>query len=84
MGFEELLDTRGKDDVASPVGAWTRVECICNGDRITIKINGRIVNECYDVSPSVGKILLENEKNEIFFRNFEIRPLQQNPDEKVK
>ncbi len=74
-GFKELLDTRGKDDLASPRGEWTQVECICRGRRITIKINGTIVNEVYDVFPAAGKILLENEKNEIFFRNLEIRPL---------
>ena len=73
--FEELLDTRGKNDVASPLGQWTKVECTCDGNRITIKINGKIVNECYDVFPAFGKILLENEKNEIYFRNLEIRPL---------
>ncbi len=76
VGFKELLDTRGTDDVASPLGKWTQVECICNGDRITIKINGQTVNECYNVFPSAGRILLENEKNEIYFRNVEIRPLK--------
>ena len=75
-GFQELRDTRGRNDVASRLGEWTRVECICKGDRITIKINGITVNECYDVFPRAGKILLENEKNEIFFRNFELRPLE--------
>lgn len=78
-GFAELLDTRGKDDVASPLGEWTLVECICRGSRITIKINGTTVNECYDVYPSAGKILLENEQNEIYFRNLEIRPLENAP-----
>lgn len=73
-GFQELLDTRGKNDLASPPGEWTKVECICDGSRITIKINGKVVNECYDVFPTAGKILLENEKNEIYFRNLEIRP----------
>ena len=75
IGFQELLDTRGRDDVASPLGEWTKVECICEGSRITIKINGQTVNQCYDVYPTAGKILLENEKNEIYFRNLEIRPL---------
>ncbi|HIF32447.1 MAG TPA: DUF1080 domain-containing protein [Planctomycetes bacterium] len=74
-GFKELLDTRGRDDVASKLGQWTKVECICDGTRITIKINGKTVNECYDVFPTAGRILLENEMNEIYFRNFEIRPL---------
>ena len=33
--FKELLDTRGKDDVESPLGQWTKVECICAGKQIT-------------------------------------------------
>ena len=75
-GFKELLDTRGKNDVANPLGEWTKVECICHGGTITIKINGTTVNECYDVFPTAGHILLENERNEIYFRNLEIRPLE--------
>lgn len=75
VGFDERLDARGKDDVANPVGEWTRVDCICESDVITIQINGVTVNKCYDVFPSAGKILLENEGSEIFFRNFEIHAL---------
>jgi hypothetical protein len=74
--FKELRDTRGKDDVASPLGEWTKVECICRGDRITIKINGETVNECFDAVPNSGRILLQNESNEIYFRNVELRPLE--------
>lgn len=74
-GFRELLDTRGEKDVASPYGEWTRVECICWGDTITIKVNGETVNQVYDVQPSSGYILLENEQYEIFYRNFELKPV---------
>ena len=81
VGFEELRDTRGRHDVASPLGKWTLVECICRGDQITVKVNGTIVNQCYDVYPAAGHILLENEKNEIFFRNLKIQPL---PEEDSK
>jgi hypothetical protein len=74
-GFKEAIDTRGKDDVASPLGEWTRVECICAGKRITLKVNGTVVNEIYDVTPAAGKILLQSEGFEIFFRNVELHPL---------
>jgi len=73
--FKELIDTRGKDDIASPLGEWTKVEAICRGERITIKINGVVVNECFDVNPSSGQILLQSEGHEVFFRKMEIRPL---------
>ena len=80
VGFKELLDTHGKNDVASSLGEWTNVECICKDDRITVKINGQTVNGCYNIFPAAGRILLENEKNEIYFRNFEIRPLEMPAD----
>lgn len=73
--FKELIDTRGKDDVESPLGEWTKVECICAGPRITVKINDQTVNECYDVFPAAGKILLQSEGFEIYFRKFELHPL---------
>ncbi len=73
--FKERLDTRGKDDVASPLGQWTKVECICDGDRVTVKINGVTVNEAIDVWPTSGKVLLQNEGNEIYYRRFELHPL---------
>jgi hypothetical protein len=74
--FEELLDTRGREDIASPLGDWTKIECICAGSNITIKINGVTVNECFDAHPAAGKISLQAEGYEVFFRNIEIRPLE--------
>jgi len=78
--FEELIDARGEDDVASRLGEWTKVECLCAGPRITIKINGVTVNECFDARPAAGKILLQTEGHEVYFRNFELRPLPELAD----
>lgn len=74
--FKELIDTRGKDDVESPLGEWAKVEVIAAGKRLTIKINGQIVNECVAVNPAAGKILLQSEGFEVFFRTFELHPLK--------
>jgi Domain of Unknown Function (DUF1080) len=73
--FKEMIDTRGKNDVESPLGEWTRVECICEGNRITVSVNGSTVNECYDAFPRSGKILLQSEGFELFVRKFELQPL---------
>jgi len=73
--FEEKLDTRGKQDVASPLGQWTRVDVVCRGNRVTVKINGVTVNEALDVWPTYGKILLQNEGSEIYYRNWQLSPL---------
>jgi hypothetical protein len=74
--FKELLDTRGKNDVESPLGEWTRVECLCPGNRITVRVNGTTVNECYDVYPAAGKILLQSEGFELYVRKFELHPIK--------
>jgi hypothetical protein len=73
--FKELLDTRGKNDVASPTGEWTRVEVVCEGKRVAVSVNGVQVNEATEVSPASGRILLQCEGHEVFFRKFELHPL---------
>ena len=73
--FKELIDTRGRHDVESPLAEWTRVECVCRGNRITTIVNNVTVNECYNAFPAAGKILLESEGFEILFRKFELHPL---------
>jgi len=42
--WDDVLGFRGKQDVESPDGQWTRVEVICQGDRITNIVNGTTVN----------------------------------------
>jgi hypothetical protein len=74
--FKELLDTHGKDDVESRLGEWTKVECLCRDRTIEIRVNGAVVNKCYDASPAAGKILLQTEGFEIYFRRFELSPLK--------
>lgn len=74
--FRERLDTRGKDDVESPTGEWTRVECECVGERITVRVNGTVVNRAYAASPASGKILLQSEGFELIVRTFELHPIK--------
>src|SRR5207302_8341172 len=74
--FKESLDTRGKDDVESPTGDWTKVECLCDCDRLTVRVNGTPVNSAYDISPTAGKILIQSEGFELFVRKFELHPLK--------
>lgn len=70
---------RGRDDVESPAGEWTRFDVICDGDKITNVVNGTIVNHCFDVKPSAGKILLQTEGAEILVRRWELWPLGNAP-----
>ncbi len=66
---------------------WNTVEVIIQGDRSTHLVNGRIVNSAHDIqrpdpnNPShmipltSGRILLEAEGSEIWFRDIRIKPL---------
>jgi hypothetical protein len=46
-----------------------------SGNRIAVSVNGPPVNECCDVWPAAGKILLTTEGFAILFRKFELHPL---------
>jgi len=73
--WKDELDFRGPRDVESVGDRWTRVECICDAARIQVKVNGTLVNEASEVFPRQGKILLQCEGSEIFYRRLELRPL---------
>lgn len=73
--WNDVIGFRGKNDVESPFGEWTRAEVICDGDKITNIVNGTVVNAAVDASLSSGKIMFQSEGAEIFFRKIEIHPL---------
>jgi hypothetical protein len=74
--WKDTLGFRGRSDIESPDGQWTRVECICDGDKITNVVNGKVVNVGTNASPTRGKILLQSEGAEIFFRKIELTPIK--------
>ncbi len=76
--WKDVPGFRGQDDVESPHGEWTRLECVCAGKRVAVLINGEQVNEADDVFPAAGKILLQCEGSEVFFRKLELHPLERN------
>jgi hypothetical protein len=73
--WRDVLGFRGGRDVESPRDEWTRVECVCDGDRITVAVNGVTVNEATALEPSHGPVLLQCEGSEVFFRKVELHPL---------
>lgn len=77
VGWRDVFGCRGEKDVESKPGEWTTVECICDGSRITIRVNGKLVNEVTDVRPAQGRILIQCEGSELFVRRFELKPLDQ-------
>lgn len=64
-----------KKDAEKPNGEWNTVEVVCDGDKITNIVNGEVVNEGHASSVTKGKILLQSEGAEVFFRNVKLKPL---------
>lgn len=57
-----------------PRGEWNTIEIICNGNQVEHYVNGHLVN-WGKASLSVGKILLQSEGAEIFYKSVELTPL---------
>ncbi len=77
--WKDEIGFRGPKDVESPSGQWTRMDVICEGDRITIKVNGTVVNSGYNAVPQAGKLTFQTELAEIFVRRWELWPLDKAP-----
>ncbi len=74
--WRDVKGFRGKQDVEKPVGQWNRLECVCDGDKITILLNGTVVNVGTKCSHTKGKILFQSEGAEVFFRTIDLKPLR--------
>jgi hypothetical protein len=75
VDWKDSLSFRGRDDVESPYGQWTRLEVVAQGDRLTYLVNGKVVNEGVRASLTAGKIIIQSEGAEIFFRRIELQPV---------
>lgn len=67
-----------------PLGEWNTVELIVNGDAVTNIVNGHVVNVATELTKgrdgkggrlNYGKIALQSEGAEIYYRNIKIVPL---------
>lgn len=71
--WQDQLDFRGVRDVEKPPGRWNRLECRSENGHLQIRLNGVLVNEAFDLHPRSGKILLQCEGSEIFFRDVALK-----------
>jgi hypothetical protein len=59
-----------------PVGEWNRMEIVCKGDTVKVKVNDTLVNEATNCSVTRGAICLQSEGTPIEFRNIFLTPLK--------
>jgi hypothetical protein len=73
--WKDVLGFHGKQDIEPIDAEWIRVDVICDGDKITNLVNGVVVNEATEATPSAGRIQIQAELAEIFFRKIELYPI---------
>jgi len=73
--WKDVKGFRGKNDIEKPLGEWNRMECIVDGNKISIILNGTLVNQALNVKPSKGRIQIQCEGAEIFYRRVDLTPL---------
>ncbi|MDD3586154.1 MAG: DUF1080 domain-containing protein [Thermoguttaceae bacterium] len=72
----DVKGIRGANDLDRP-NDWNKITVIMKGKNMKIFVNDQLVNEIYDLKlPQYsGKIQLQSEGAEIFYRNIKVRPL---------
>ncbi len=79
--FKERVDTTSiivkkyEESSEKPTGEWNQYEIICDGDNITVYVNGVLQNKATEVSVSKGHICLQSEGGPLEFRNFYLTPI---------
>jgi len=73
--WADRLGFRGTQDVESPGFEWTRIEAVVEGGKLTYYVNGKLVNAASDSSFKEGRIMIQSEGAEIYFRRIELQPL---------
>jgi hypothetical protein len=64
-----------KKDNEKPSGEWNKLEIIAQNGKCTHIMNGEVVNEGTDASLRSGRILIQSEGAEIYYRKVEITEL---------
>lgn len=62
-----------KKDNEKPSGEWNTIEVIAVNGKCTHIVNGVVVNEAENVSRRSGRILIQSEGAEIYYRRIEIK-----------
>lgn len=66
---------KGEGD-EKPPGEWNSARIRCEDKKITVWVNGTLMNEGIDLSATHGAICLQSEGGEVHFRKVELTPLK--------
>jgi hypothetical protein len=67
---------KGEGD-EKPPGEWNIARIRCDGEKVTVWVNGKLMNEGTGLTASKGAICLQSEGSEIHFRKVELTPIEE-------
>jgi hypothetical protein len=73
--WKDEINIRGPQDLEKPRGQWNRQEVIAFEDMMVNLLDGKVVSAAFDLSQTQGRITLQSEGAEIFYRKAELLPL---------
>ena len=62
------------ENFENPTGEWNTMEILCNGSQTEHYVNGHLVNTGAKTSVAKGKILLQSEGAEVYYKSVELFP----------
>jgi hypothetical protein len=74
-GWKDVKGFRGAKDIEKPVGKWNKIECLVKDREIHIYLNGTLVNHAVNAEPHKGRIQIQSEGAEIFFKRIVLEKL---------
>jgi hypothetical protein len=74
--WKDEIGFRGPNEIENPHGEWNTIEADCQGDHIQVTVNGHLTLEGGKAVPTAGKILLQSEGAEVFFRRLDLYPME--------
>ena len=69
------LKKNSESDNEKEAGQWNKYEITADGGTITLKVNGKELNQATGCDTQAGKIALQSEGGEIHFRTVRLMPL---------
>ena len=73
--WKDVKDFRGAKDPELAVGVWNLMEIRAQGDKISVYVNGALVNQASKVRPTKGRIQIQSEAAAISFKEISLTPL---------
>jgi hypothetical protein len=74
--WDDVKGFRGPHEIENPPGQWNKLEVTCDHDLISISVNGHHTLTGTNATPTMGKIVLQSEGAEVFFRRLDMYPLK--------